>query len=303
MKKDKCKQYPLHQSPFYYLKSKDKLAKLLHISQKTLEILTSTEQLYIEQDRFNLKKKKFFRVEEPKPLLKQVQKRIGELLKRIEVPNYIHAPAKGRSYISNAKAHINGFVVRSLDIEKYFPSTQSQRVYWFFHKQMECSSDVAGILTKLSTFKNHLPTGSPSSPMLSYFAHLDMWKAINELVESAGCVLTVYMDDVTISGSFVSGKLIWLIKKEFYRCGLHDSRKKEKHYVGNKPRETTGIIIDNGQLMLPNSQYKKMHECRQAIRQETDADKRYILMRTLKGLESQAQQIRKANETYIDTEC
>jgi retron-type reverse transcriptase len=295
MKSNRCKQYPLHQSPIYFLKSKKKLAKLLHISQTKLENLTVSENNYIEQDRFNLKKKKFFRVEEPKSILKQVQKRIGELLKRIEVPSYIHAPAKGRSYISNAKAHINGAVVRSLDIEQYFPSAQSQRVYWFFHKQMECSSDVAAILTKLCTFKNHLPTGSPSSPVLSYFAHLDMWDAINQLVESDGCTLTVYMDDVTISGSSVSDKLMWQIKKQFDRCGLRDSRKKEKHYMGSKPREITGIIIKDGKLILPNSQHRKMYECRQAIRQETDVAKHAILMLSLKGLESQAQQINKAN--------
>ncbi|MEH2223112.1 reverse transcriptase family protein [Nostoc sp.] len=285
------------------MKSKERLAKLLHISRRKLEALTDSEDLYIERDRFNPKKGKPFRVEEPRLPLKRVQKRIEELLKRVKMPNYIHAPAKGRSYISNAKAHINVAVVRSLDIKQYFPSSQSWRVYSFFYKQMRCSSDVAGILTRLSTFKRHLPTGSPSSPVISYFAHIDMWEAINELVEGEGCTLTVYMDDVTISGSSVPDKLIWQVKKEFYCCGLRDSRIKEKHYVGNKPREITGVIVKDGELKVPNSQHKKMHDCRQAIQRENDPTKLAHLMQSLKGLKSQAQQIRKANEIHVDNGC
>lgn len=303
MQRSRCKQYTIDQSPFYWLESKKRLAKLLYITQRELEVLAHSEELYIEKDKFNPKKGKTFRVEEPRPPLKRVQKRIDEILKRVKMPNYIHAPGKGRSYISNARAHINAPVVRSLDIKQYFPSSQSWRVYSFFYKQMRCSSDVAGILTRLSTFKKHLPTGSPSSPVVSYFAHIDMWEAINELVEGAGCTLTVYMDDVTISGSSVTGELIWQIKNEFYRCGLCDSRNKEKHYVGNKPREITGVIVKDGELKLPNSQHKKMHDCRQAIQLETDPAKLVHLRQSLKGLESQAQQIRKANEIHVDNGC
>ncbi|WP_232224138.1 reverse transcriptase family protein [Mastigocladopsis repens] len=278
------------------MKSKERLAKLLQISQNKLEILTLSEDLYIERDRFDPKKKKSRLVEEPKLPLKRVQKRIEELLKRIKIPDYIYASGKGRCYISNAKAHVNAAVVRSLDIKKYFPSTPSRRVYWFFHKQMKCSSDVAGILTKLSTFKNHLPTGSPLSPILSYFAHMDMWEAINEIVEGATCTLTVYMDDVTISGTQIPGGLIWQVEKQFHRCGLHDNREKEKHYVGNKPREITGVIVKEGELKLPNRQHLKMHQLRQLIHKETDPNKRVKLMQSLKGLEAQAQQIKKAND-------
>ncbi|WP_407883130.1 reverse transcriptase family protein [Scytonema sp. NUACC26] len=226
----------------------------------------------------------------------RILRRIKEILSQVAIPSFIHSPALGRSYITNAKAHVNSYEVRSLDIKQYFPSSQSWRVYSFFHVVMRCSPDVAGILTKLSTVNGHLPTGSPLSPVLSYFAHIDMWETINEQVEGAGCTLTVYMDDVTISGSSVPGKLIWQIKKEFRRCGLRDNKEKEKHYVGNKPREITGVIVKDGKLNVPNRQRQKMHECRQAIKQETENAEKEHLVQSLKGLESQAQQIQKANK-------
>jgi retron-type reverse transcriptase len=252
MQRSRYKEYPLHQSPFYCLISQGKLAKLLYITRTKLDELTRLDDLYIEKEKFNPRKKRLFFVQVPKGPLMKVLKRIKDLLSQIAMPSFIHSPAVRRSYITNAKAHINSHEVRSLDIKQYFASSQSWRVYSFFHKVMRCSPDVAGILTKLSTVNGHLPTGSPLSPILSYFAHISMWEAIHEQVRSAGCTLTVYMDDVTISGSSVPDKLIWQVKREFLRCGLRENRDKEKRYVGNKPRKITGVIVNDGKLKIPN---------------------------------------------------
>ncbi len=73
-------------------------------------------------------------------------------------------------------------------------------MYWFFHKVMRCSPDVAAILANLLTVDGMLATGSTVSPILSFFAFYDMWFAIGRIAKDAGCVLTVYMDDVTLSG-------------------------------------------------------------------------------------------------------
>ncbi|MEE3719926.1 reverse transcriptase family protein, partial [Tumidithrix elongata RA019] len=204
LQKNKYSGYELDQSPFYCLRSQAKLAKLLWVGRDKLKFLTHSEYLFDCEESISTDSGKIRLLEKPRPDLKRVQKQIEDLLKRIKCPNYLHNPKKGCSYISNAKVHVNANVVRILDIEKYFLSTPARHVYWFFHKKMKCSPDVAGILTKLLTFKDHLPTGSPSSPLLSYFAHMDMWEAINEIVEHENCNLSVYMDDITISGEHVS---------------------------------------------------------------------------------------------------
>lgn len=295
MLRSKFKQYNLDQSPFYCLHSKRKLANILGINLSKLRKLTQLENLYIEQDKVDPKRDKPRHVEEPRPELKRVQKRIDKLLKRIKLPDFIYAPAKGRSYVSNAQSHVNAAVVRSLDIKEYFYSTPSKRIYWFFHQRMKCSPDVASVLTKLLTFKNRLPTGSPSSPILSYFGHIEMWEAISEIVKEASCTLTVYMDDVTISGDNVPDKIVWQIKKQFYCYGLFDNKDKEKHSTGKIARKVTGIIINNGRLKIPNIQHMNMYACRQQIFRESDPDKQKKLQQRLQGLESQAQQIAKAN--------
>lgn len=302
MSRSKQAGYELNQSPFYCLRSKAKLARILRIRQDRLDILARSEELYIERDFFDQKRGKSRLVEEPKPVLKCLQKRIENLLKRIKLPNYVHAPALGRSYISNAKAHINAAVVMSLDIEKYFPSTPARRVYWFFHKRMRCSSDVAGILTNISTFKDHLPTGSPLSPILSYFSHIDMWESIDELTRKANCNLTVYIDDVTISGEHIPGELIWQIKKQFHRYGLKSNKDKEKYYVSKSSYEITGIIVTReGTLKLPNRQHLKAYQIRQALHSETESGKRKKLIQILQGLEAQAQHIKTISHSSAET--
>jgi retron-type reverse transcriptase len=296
MSEIKGSRYELDQSPFYCLQSKAKLAEILQINLHSLKELTRSDNLYIEKEHHDKKTGKNRLLEEPKPALKLIHKRIEDLLKRIKLASYVHAPTKGRSYITNAKVHINTKVVRSLDIEKYFLSTPARRIYWFFHKRMKCSEDVAGILTKITTFKDHLPTGSPSSPILSYFSHLDMWESIEEIVKQNNCNLTVYIDDVTISGDHVSDQLIWQIKSQFCIHGLSSSKKKERSYFNKSSCEVTGIIIKQGELKVPNRQHLKIYQARQKINLEIEPEERKKLTQKLIGLESQIKQVKSAND-------
>ena len=143
-------------------------------------------------------------IEEPKQRLKWIHKRIENVLNQIFPPDYLFCPVKRRSYVTNARQHRDAFEVHCLDIKKYFPSTRTSRVFQFFHEEMQCTPDVAGALMILCTFKDHLPTGSPLSPILSFLAHKRMWERISRMVKDAGCQLTVYIDDLTVSGKKVS---------------------------------------------------------------------------------------------------
>jgi retron-type reverse transcriptase len=289
--KNKYSRYDLDQSPFFRLTSQTKLAKVLWISKRKLEILIDSENLYTE-DVF-IKSGKSRLLAKPRYDLKKVQKQIEDILKRIKCPDYLHSPKKDRSYISNAKVHTNANVVVTLDIQNYFSSTPSRRVYWFFHKKMQCSPDVASILAKLLTFKDHLPTGSPSSPLIAYFAYVDMWDEINEIVENANCKLSLYIDDVTISGQNVSEKLIWEVKKKIYSNDLSVNKSKEKRYSGKQPRQVTGVILTSqGEIKLPNRQHLKMYKVRKLIKKTNDPETKDNLTQKLQGLESQAKQIK-----------
>lgn len=175
-----------------------------------------------------------------------------------------------------------------IDIKAYFPSTPRHRVVWFFHRIMRCSPDVAAILGQLLTADGHLATGSTVSPIMSFFAFYDMWLAIAEIAKDAGCGLTVYMDDITISCDSVPGTVIWAIKQEIHRRGL--IHHKERRYTGGIG-EVTGGIVRDGKVVVPNRQRKKAHDIRMQLATATDPAETLRLISVLRGLDTQRRQM------------
>src|ERR1700694_982276 len=130
----KPKTYLLNQSPLFRLRSRTKLGKLLGVSAQELRHLSKhSKTLYREKDRPKRHGDGLRHIEDPKRGLKIVQATLAKLLSRIEPPNYLFCPVKGRDYIKNAAQHCGNRVVRCLDIRKFFPSTSARRVFWFFH--------------------------------------------------------------------------------------------------------------------------------------------------------------------------
>ncbi len=185
--------------------------------------------------------------------LKVVQARIAELLNRVAAPDYLFAPVEGRSYVDNAARHIGARSIRLLDIEDFFPSCTINKVIWFFRSRMECSPDVSVILARIVTEGGALPQGSPCSPILAYFAYVEMWEEIENAVASTGCVLSVYADDLTISGRTVPEVLIWELKRILYRHGHRYAARKERARR-DRPAEVTGVILAREGVTAPNRQ-------------------------------------------------
>lgn len=296
MCKKSKKYYRLSDSPFYCLKSQKKLADLLWISKSKLQDLARSENLY-----FDFQKPKgsesFRTISAPRPDLKQVQKRIADLLQRIAPPDYLFAPVAGRSYVDNAAVHLDAHSIRLLDIEDFFPSCTGNKVIWFFHKRMRCSIDVAAIIKGIVTKDESLPQGSPCSPILAFLCYIDMWEEIDQIVNRADCTLSVYADDLTVSGSVVPEASIWEIKETLYKHGHRYNRAKEqsKHL---KPAEVTGVILSAGGLHVPNRQHKALHDLRHHLVRREDSSKDVEHMKAqLRGRESQMQQVASRNQS------
>jgi hypothetical protein len=153
---------------------------------------------------------------------------------------------------------------------------------------MGCERDIAGTLTSIACYRGHLPTGSPLSPILSYFAHIDVWEMIAAICKANGYTLTVYIDDVTISGSRVSAKIMWDIKKAIHRAGHRYH--KEKLFVDG-PAEITGVMIIGDVLVPPYRQQKKIRQNVAALKERPSAQVARRLEGKLTGLRGQLRQI------------
>lgn len=258
----------------YRIQRKRDLAVLLKIENiKKIGQISNSYRPYIANET---KKRLIEPVESEE--LKKIQKNIQLLLKEIKYNDNVFSGVPGKSYIDNGKYHIGCKNIVALDISKFFPNINREKVYNFFKYKMENSSDVAKILTDLCTidlrkinnldknvieyinekkirFMNHIPTGSSISCILSYLVNYIMFDEIDTLCREYNCKMSVYVDDIVISSSEIINnnlisKVIEIIKNNGYRI----SKSKLKHYKTNEFKRVTGIILskDGKKLVVPN---------------------------------------------------
>jgi hypothetical protein len=158
---------------------------------------------------------------------------------------------------------------------------------------MECSKDVAAILAAIVTFSGHLPTGSSLSPIMSYHVNSDMWEEIYLRTIKDGCKLSVWVDDICISGSIIPGSLIWDIKKIIHNHEF--SYHKEVFYKLKEPKNITGIIATPNRIMPRKGQYRKLRELQRQLMNENDALNQTILNLKVQGLKDYMDKVEGAN--------
>ena len=287
-------RHALAASQLYGVWSKKRLAQVLGLERakfaKLAKALARGDTLYREWD--DASKGKLRHIENPCHQLEVVQKRINDLLMQIEPPEYLYCPARGRDPIKSAQVHRYAREVRSLDIKNFHPSVPSRRVYWFFRQRMRCAEDVAGVLTAIVTYNGHLPTGGSASSIVAFFAYIDMWEEIDAIRRDAGSAMTLYGDDLTLSGDQVTDRTMWAIKQAIRRRGLHYH--KEAHYTG-ETKVVNKLIVKDGMLARPNRQLLKEHETRVALQGDCTKGERVALLRRLKGCENRGRSVENAN--------
>lgn len=246
-------------------------------------------------------------IEPPSEELKTVQKRLKILLSKIVVPDNVFSGVKGRSYADNAKMHIGKGRINlfKVDLTAFFPSIDRETVYHFFTADLNCSPDIAQILTNLTTIdldkanisdrndvylflsskkvttRNHLISGAPTSQLLSYLVNHQMFDEIQEICDRNGIFMTIYVDDITFSSEHwishnFTEQIYRIIKKYKYKISSSKVKKCTKLY----PKLVTGVIIDaNGNAVVKNAMRLKIineyhlllqnpddTECRQRLR-------------------------------------
>ena len=295
--------YGLKDSPFYKLLSRKKLSDLLRVSHRSLALICKDDELYVRRWKHKkndlwLKSKpddsiaeQYRPIDIPDAGLKAMQSRIADLLGRIAPPDYLFSPVKGRSYVDNAARHLGADTYWLLDVADYFASCSANNVARFFRRDLLCSPDVTAILVRLTTLDGSLPQGSPCSPILAYFSNRPMWDEINELVQSAGCTLSVYADDLTISGRMIPKATIWRIKKTVHRHGLRLKPSKEASLVA-RHAEVTGVVVRrDGRLAVPNRNLKVLAELSAQRSRARDPDRQKTLDRRIAGRKAQRKQV------------
>lgn len=292
-----AKQYHINQSPLYKIVGLKQLELCLGIDLDRIDKLlvdTSYRTWVIKNDR---------EIQHPQGWLSQVHSKISYYLSKIDTPNYVHHK-KGSSHVSNASEHTGYHPVAKTDISKYYPSTTRQMLKTMFIKQFRCAVDIAGLLADLCSFqKTHLPTGSPISGYLAFWASKDLFDKVFALSKSKGCVFTLYVDDLTISGNAASKSLLNEVRVIVKKNGLNTKNNKSKTFAPHATKIITGVAVKGNECLLPNCRHKDIAENRLAIANAKQPEQKETLKRSLKGRMMAAKQIsnpRQKNITGID---
>lgn len=268
-KKKERKSYDISQSALYNTSTKTKLATVLCTDINKITACIGDYRrfdLVPEVDPFKLgKQPKPRKVQKPAPRLLAVHERVLKLLRCVRVPEYMQFALKGTSYKNNAEKHLSGRCVATLDIRNFFGSTSKSKVFNFFNYQLKAPGDVAHLYADLTTFDNCLPTGSPLSPLLSFYANKTLFDKLSNIAIEHGLTFTCYVDDLTFSGDKISRNFLWQIEDTIRKFGHVVASKKTRVFEADTPKHITGVIVHEGSIRVPNVRYRKIRLIKAAI--------------------------------------
>ena len=223
----------------------------------------------------------------PKPELKTIQKRINAyLVEHIKLPSYAFGGVKGKDNIQNARFHKGQKYVFQSDLKDFFPFITNKMVYAMFVEN-GFSPDVASLLTKLTTFKGHLPQGSPSSTTIANLVFMPVGNEIQSIAEREGLRFTTFVDDVTISSQQdfkgVVLEIVERIQPEVPR-GFKISHGKTSYKSGIT--EITGVKMLNNSMTITDKLKAKI---------EAEGDENTPRVKGMRNYEKRVSQISKGN--------
>ena len=241
------------------LKSKKILADLLGISLIQLRRISREPSSFFNV--FMIGDEKARQVEEPIKALRVAHDRLKVILQTLVVPDYLHSGRKGRSYISNGRLHVENTSFATMDISSFYKSCSRLRVRRFFIKELSTSADVADLLSKIVTFEDFLPTGSPISQLLAFWSNKDLFDEANSIAQKHGYTFGQYVDDLGFSSatSKVHTTLHLEINRVLKRGGMKLKRKKIKYSRFGSGIEMTGTYVTGeGQIKAPHKIVRKL---------------------------------------------
>lgn len=202
----------------------------------------------------------------PSDSLKKVQRKILRgLLGKLKPHDAVHGFREGRSIVTNAKVHAGKSVVLRMDIRDFFSRTAAIQV--FVRMQvMGWDAAAAEMITRLTTYRDGLPQGAPTSPQLSNVVLQLMDEKLHGLALSFGAVYTRYADDLTFSFKEDLrrnvGSLILYVQQVVEEFGykLH-TKKKLRISRQHQRMVVTGLVV-NERVQLPRETRRKLRAVR-----------------------------------------
>ena len=196
----------------------------------------------------------------PDVFLKTIQRKIVDKLLVYEaVSPYATAYRFGGSTIQNAEPHIKNNTILKLDIRHFFDHILYPMVKEKVFVREKYSEQNRILLSILCLYRDALPQGAPTSPIISNIIMKSFDDIVGAWCEERKIKYTRYCDDMTFSGAFDHREVISFVKKELNKMGfyLNDAKTVVAH-KGQK-QMVTGLIV-NEKINTPLAYRKKIRQ-------------------------------------------
>lgn len=117
------------------------------------------------------------------------------------------------------------------------------------------------------------------SPHLACLVHLDLFDDASERANEAGAVLSVWVDDVVLSGPSPRRDIMARIKKNATAKGLKVH--KEKRGGGTRGIELTGSFLKRRALAVANSSHLRVRDLQESLTRAIEPRERYQIFNRL----------------------
>ncbi len=192
-------------------------------------------------------------IESPYPTLKLVQKLIlSEFMSEFKIHGNCFSFTKNKNAIHHAKNHLNCDELLTLDIDSFFPSINRQMVFEALLENNISTID-AKYISEICTFKNRLPQGACTSPILSNIVFKSIDIRLTRFAKKTGLTYSRYADDLAFSGARIPRNIFRTIEKILYSKSFKLNQSKTKLRTSGAKKIITGVSITSGETKVPKS--------------------------------------------------
>ena len=161
--------------------------------------------------------------------------------------------------VANAQSHVGKKCVLNIDLKDFFPSISARRIYQLFSSELfNYNQNLATAFTLLTTFQGRLPTGAPTSPVLSNFICLEMDQMLINFALQNKITYTRYADDLTFSSDEnitqdCISQIISIINKNDFEINP-----KKLRLMGTTSKQTVTGLVVNRKVNIDRVQFKRI---------------------------------------------
>lgn len=232
------------------------------LSNTILYLLSKQTDKFYKQIKISKKKSGTRNISIPSISMKIVQKWIQvNILEKIPISNCAMAFRKGSKYgiKTNAELHkYNEYIIR-IDLKDFFDSIKSEMVFYLF-RSIGYNNMISNILTNICTYKECLPQGAVTSPILSNLVCKKLDRRLQGLSSKRDIVYTRYADDLIFScnDEVLLIKTIKIVFDIIEDEGFEINQAKTKFMSINSAKRITGLHIEKNKVVVPKELKRKV---------------------------------------------